>query len=105
MDNGKKNMECKNTYDALNMYNKSIVFAPELDEILGRACAERAACLLQLGDYNRALIDVAQVNNIFWIEISKFYPGSNFVLSLFNHNAPYFLSPAEDSNYAGPKRY
>ena len=61
IDNGKKNMESKNTYDALNMYNKSIVFAPELDEVLGRAFSQRAACLIELGDYNRALIDVAQV--------------------------------------------
>ena len=61
LDAGKKNMENNNTYDALNMFNKAVVFAPNIDDHLGKACAERAACLLQLGDYKRALADIEQV--------------------------------------------
>ena len=61
LDAGKKNMELNNTYDALNMYNKAVVFAPNIDDNLGKACAERAACLLRLGDHRRALVDIEQV--------------------------------------------
>jgi len=60
LDAGKKNMENNNFYDALNMFNKAVVFAPNIDDNLGKACAERAACLLRLGDYKRALVDIEQ---------------------------------------------
>ena len=40
---------------------KAVVFAPNIDDNLGKACAERAACLLRLGDYKRALVDIEQV--------------------------------------------
>ena len=35
LDAGKKNMENNNLYDALNMYNKAVVFAPNIDDNLG----------------------------------------------------------------------
>lgn len=60
IDAGKKNMENNNTYDALNMFNKAVIFAPNIDDNLSKACAERAACLLQLGDHKRALADIEQ---------------------------------------------
>lgn len=60
MDAGKKNFESNNTLDALNMYNKAVVFSPNIDDNLARACADRANCLLRLGDYARALADIEQ---------------------------------------------
>jgi hypothetical protein len=42
------------------MYNKAVVFSPNSDDNLARACAERASCLLRLGDYARALADIEQ---------------------------------------------
>ena len=44
-------MQANNMMDALNMYNKAVVFAPNVDDNLGKACAERAHVLLILGDY------------------------------------------------------
>ena len=35
LDAGKKNLENNNLYDALNMYNKAVVFAPNIDDNLG----------------------------------------------------------------------
>jgi tetratricopeptide (TPR) repeat protein len=55
-----QNFESNNTLDALNMYNKAVVFSPNSDDNLARACAERASCLLRLGDYARALADIEQ---------------------------------------------
>jgi tetratricopeptide (TPR) repeat protein len=42
------------------MYNKAVVFSPNTDDNLARACADRASCLLRLGDYARALADIEQ---------------------------------------------
>ena len=55
-----QNFESNNTLDALNMYNKAVVFSPNTDDNLARACADRASCLLRLGDYARALADIEQ---------------------------------------------
>ena len=50
---------------------KAVVFAPNIDDNLGKACAERAACLLRLGDYKRALVDIEQVSALFSYKIFK----------------------------------
>jgi tetratricopeptide (TPR) repeat protein len=42
------------------MYNKAVVFSPNIDDNLARACADRASCLLRLGDFARALADIEQ---------------------------------------------
>ena len=51
-------MVARSPYEALNAYNKAVVFAPNVEDHLSRACSDRAACLLQLGDPVAALQDV-----------------------------------------------
>ena len=51
-------MVARSPYEALNAYNKAVVFAPNVEDHLSRACSDRAACLLQLGDPVAALHDI-----------------------------------------------
>jgi len=51
-------MEAQSPYEALNAYNKAVVFAPNVEDHLSRACSDRAACLLQIGDPDLALRDI-----------------------------------------------
>ena len=51
-------MVARSPYEALNAYNKAVVFAPNVEDHLSRACSDRAACLLQLGDPEAALHDI-----------------------------------------------
>ena len=51
-------MESRSPYEALNAYNKAVVFAPNVEDHLSRACSDRAACLLEIGDPEAALADI-----------------------------------------------
>merc|ERR1719220_1394459 len=51
-------MTARSPYEALNAYNKAVVFAPNVEDHLSRACSDRAACLLQIGDPEAALRDI-----------------------------------------------
>jgi len=53
-------MQHQSPYEALTAYNKAVIFAPHLEDHLSRACADRAACLLQIGDPESALVDIEQ---------------------------------------------
>jgi tetratricopeptide (TPR) repeat protein len=53
-------MEHNSPYEALTSYNKAVIFAPHQEDHLSRACADRAACLLQIGDPESALRDIEQ---------------------------------------------
>ena len=51
-------MVARSPYEALNAYNKAVVFAPNVEDHLSRACSDRAACLLQIGEPEAALQDI-----------------------------------------------
>ena len=51
-------MEHHSPYEALTAYNKAVIFAPHVEDHLSRACADRAACLLEIGDPESALKDI-----------------------------------------------
>ena len=51
-------MEARSPYEALNAYNKAVVFAPNVEDHLSRACSDRAQCLLEIGDPELALQDI-----------------------------------------------
>ena len=51
-------MEARSPYEALSAYNKAVVFAPNVEDHLSRACSDRAACLLEIGDPEAALQDI-----------------------------------------------
>ena len=51
-------MEARSPYEALNAYNKAVVFAPNVEDHLSKACSDRAACLLEIGDPELALADI-----------------------------------------------
>merc|ERR1712212_490015 len=51
-------MEHHSPYEALTAYNKAVIFAPHVEDHLSRACAGRAACLLEIGDPESALKDI-----------------------------------------------
>merc|ERR1719419_1335662 len=53
-------MEASSPYEALTAYNKAVVFAPNVEDHLSRACSDRAACLLEIGDPALALRDIEQ---------------------------------------------
>ena len=53
-------MEHHSPYEALTAYNKAVIFAPHLEDHLSRACADRAKCLLEIGDHESALNDIEQ---------------------------------------------
>lgn len=53
-------MKHNSPYEALTAYNKAVIFAPHVEDHLSRACADRAACLLQIGDCESALRDIEQ---------------------------------------------
>ena len=53
-------MESRSPYEALSAYNKAVVFAPNVEDHLSRACSDRAACLLEIGDPALALRDIEQ---------------------------------------------
>ena len=57
-------MEKSSPYEALNAYNKAVVFAPNVEDHLSRACSDRAACLLEIGDPQLALRDIEQATAI-----------------------------------------
>jgi len=58
MSAGQEKMETKCPYEALNAYNKAVVFAPHQEDHLSRAVSDRAACLLEIGDPALALRDI-----------------------------------------------
>ena len=53
-------MEHHSPYEALTAYNKAVIFAPHVEDHLSRACSDRAACLLEIGDPESALKDIEQ---------------------------------------------
>jgi len=60
MKAGHDKMESRSPYEALNAFNKAVMFAPHQEDHLSRAVSDRAACLLEIGDPALALRDIEQ---------------------------------------------
>jgi len=58
MTAAQEKMQHSSHYEALTAYNKAVIFAPHCEDHLSRACADRAACLLEIGDPESALQDI-----------------------------------------------
>ena len=54
-DTGKKKLESKKPLEALNMLNKAVLFAPNQEDHLALALADRAEILIEMGDFHLAL--------------------------------------------------